>query len=103
MMLTSDLVSQLHSIGGLPEWELYVSMHLPDFPETTGLREQLVRDLLMRNAQHWGAEDERTGFLKGLGFPQAWLLEAKAVLAKARGDQEGKAQLGQDPCYSRFQ
>ena len=89
-MLTADLVSQLHTIGGLPEWEIYVCMHLPDSEDSAGSREQLVRGLLTRNAQHWGAQSNSEEFLKGLGFPQAWLLEAKAVWAKARGDQEGR-------------
>ena len=89
-MLTANLVSQLHTVGGLPEWEIYVGMHLPDFQDCASSREQLVRGLLTRNARHWEAESNCTEFVKGLGFPQAWLLEAKAVWAKARGDEEGE-------------
>lgn len=89
-MLTADLVSQLHTIGGLPEWEIYICMHLPDSLDAASSREQLVKGLLTRNAPYWEAQSERTEFLKALGFPQAWLLEAKSVWAKARGDQEGE-------------
>ena len=89
-MLTADLVSQLHTIGGLPEWEIYICMHLPDSPDAASSREQLVKGLLTRNAHYWEAQSERTEFLKALGFPQAWLLEAKSVWAKARGDQGGE-------------
>lgn len=89
-MLTADLVSQLHTIGGLPEWEIYVCMHLPDSLDYPSSREQLVRGMLTRNAQHWEVQSDCTEFLKGLGFPQAWLLEAKAVWARMRGDQDGE-------------
>lgn len=88
-ILTTDVVSQLHSIGGMEEWEVYVAMHLPDLPEAPHSREQLVRALLMRGAPLWQGQENKQDFLKGLGFPWAWFLEAMAIHARATGDKTG--------------
>lgn len=90
MALTSDLVSQLHSLGGIPEWEAYIAMHLPDHPDLPHLREKLVRTVLMRNAAYWEGQGEKQEFLKGLGFPWVWFLEAMAIYARANGNTAGE-------------
>ena len=44
-------MSQLESLK-LPQWAVYVALHLPECPQHAGLRRQVVRELLFR----WAAE-----------------------------------------------
>lgn len=89
-MLASDVIAQLHTVGGLPEWEVYIAMNLPEHPDRPGLREQLVRHTLMRNAHCWADVPGCQDFIKALGFPQVWLLEAQTVNSHYRGNKDSK-------------
>ena len=102
MTLATDLLSQLRTIGGLPEWEIYVAMHLPDDFEDSSPREHVVRTVLMRNAPQWNDDGQRQCFLRGLGFPWVWYLEAMAVWARATGDKSGEPPQQMCSCVARI-
>ena len=51
LQVAASCVSQLESLK-LPQWAVYVALHLPDPPQHAGLRRQVVRELLFR----WAAE-----------------------------------------------
>jgi len=91
MMLAGDLISQLHTQGGLPEWEVYVAATIPDTPQATlGQRSQVTRHMLSRNGPHWGGSQRRQDFLtQEIGIPRLWLLESLSLWCKASGDPSG--------------
>ncbi|KAK9829955.1 hypothetical protein WJX72_008858 [[Myrmecia] bisecta] len=104
-MLHTSFIAQLESIGGLAEWCVYVALHLPDspLPDWRGLREQLVRELLMRHAPAWAsaspAHAARRAFLRDrLGVPAAWLAESLALYARYKGDVEEEWQQLVEAC-----
>ena len=51
LQVAASFVSQLEGLK-LPQWAVYVALHLPDSPRHAGLRRQVVRELLFR----WAAE-----------------------------------------------
>jgi len=87
-MLAGNLVSQLHTRGGLPQWEVYVAATLPEAPGCG--RSQAVRSALARNGPHWQESPEAQEFLvQEVGVPQGWLLESLSLCAKASGNPSG--------------
>ena len=92
MMLGGDLVCQLHTLGGLPEWEVYAAMHLPTHghPDWRAARAQAVHDLLLRNGPHWAASPAARHFLARLRVPPEWVAEARSVWARYSGDKQGE-------------
>jgi hypothetical protein len=94
MMLAGDLISQLHTLGGVPEWEVYVASTIPDSPHappaSQAQRSQLTRLMLARNGPHWGASQRRQDFLtQEVGVPRQWLLDALSLWCRASGDPSG--------------
>lgn len=89
LMVASDLIAQLHTVGGLPEWEVYVALHMPTFPhpDQQRARSRAVQELLLRNAPHWDAG--RRDLLRRWGVPRQWVAHALAVFAKSTGDPAG--------------
>ena len=88
-MLAGDLISQLHTRGGLPQWEVYVTATLPD--SMGSQRVEAVRGVLARNGPHWEADQEHRDFLvEEVGVPRKWLLESLALWAKAAGNPTGR-------------
>lgn len=51
LQVAASFVGQLESLK-LPQWAVYVALHLPNSPQHAGLRRQVVRELLFR----WAAE-----------------------------------------------
>ena len=51
LQVAASFVGQLESLK-LPQWAVYVALHLPNSPQHAGLRRQVVRALLFR----WAAE-----------------------------------------------
>ena len=49
LQVVASFVSQLEGLK-LPQWAVYVALHLPDSPQHAGLRRQVVRELLFRYA-----------------------------------------------------
>jgi hypothetical protein len=89
MMLAGDLISQLQTPGGLPEWEVYVAATIPDSPEGSS-GGQVIRHMLARNGPHWAGNQRRQNFLtEEIGIPRPWLLEALSLWSKASGDPSG--------------
>ncbi len=87
-MLAGDLISELHTRGGLPQWEVYVAATIPDAPDCQ--RAQAVRSVLARNGPHWHDSQERRDFLlHDVHVPRVWLLEAEALWAEASGNPSG--------------
>ncbi|KAF5830158.1 hypothetical protein DUNSADRAFT_14956 [Dunaliella salina] len=99
LMLAShmDLILQVQQAGGMPEWAIYVAMHLPDSapawqaaghkPGSHSLRWHVVRELLVRSAPEWAGDGTKEAFLcDTLGVPAALVAEAVAVRAQHQGD-----------------
>lgn len=83
------LISQLEAVGDMAEWTVYVALHLPDWPGEEGawqgLREGLVRALLLRHCPEWSASPRQAAFLRDpLAVPATWLAQAQAQWAHYR-------------------
>lgn len=89
----ASLISQLEAAGGLEEWALYVALHLPDCPGPDGqgsVREQAMRELLLRHAPALAASADKQAFvLKRLHIPRPWLAAALAVWARYNHNAAG--------------
>jgi hypothetical protein len=101
--LHAAMAAQLEA-AGLPQWAVFVALHLPDEPAAGGgggqappgpapgaRRTRLVRELLRRHAAAWAADAAAAeAFLvRRLRLPRAWLADALAGWARARGDVAG--------------
>ncbi|XP_025904918.1 nuclear pore complex protein Nup98-Nup96 isoform X2 [Nothoprocta perdicaria] len=88
-VLNASYAAQLES-QGLWEWAVFVLLHEPD----AHTRERAVRELLSRHCslqetpESWNKEAFLTQRLR---VPPEWLHEAKAVRARAEGDQHKEA------------
>ena len=85
-------IAQLEGLG-LPQWAVYVALHLPDHPQQPycGLREQLVRELVCRHAAVWAQDAGQRSFLtETLQLPQSLVAEALAQWDKYNGNDAGR-------------
>lgn len=73
------MVAQLEAVGGLPQWAVYVALHLPDAFQ----RVRTVEQLLTRHAAEWTADAGKREFLlQRLHIPAASLSAALALWAQ---------------------
>lgn len=80
-MVTMAMVTQLEAVGDLPEWAVYVALHLPDAFQ----RARTITALLMQHAPEWAADAGKRDFLlQRLGIPAERISAALALWAQAQ-------------------
>jgi hypothetical protein len=102
----ASLISQLEAVGGLEEWALYVALHVPDCAaaEGRGVRDRLVRELLLRHAPALAASPAKQAFLlERLRIPRAWLADALATWYRYKRDAAGESAAGPLSSYTAVQ
>lgn len=78
-MVTMAMVTQLEAVGDLPEWAVYVALHLPDAFQ----RARTTTALLMQHAPEWAADAGKREFLlQRLGIPAEHISAALALWAQ---------------------
>ncbi|XP_024531189.1 nuclear pore complex protein NUP96 [Selaginella moellendorffii] len=86
--LDMSFVSQLLA-ANLIHWAIYVVLHMPVCPETTGLHEKVVKDILSQYSEVWSNSEVQQKFIEDeLGIPPEWLHETLAIYWLYRGDFE---------------
>lgn len=95
-MVAMAVIAQLEAVGGLPEWAVYVALHLPDAFQ----RARTVEQLLTRHASEWAADAGKHEFLlQRLQIPAASLSVALALWAQVK---RVHSRLGIDTCQANM-
>jgi hypothetical protein len=83
----AGFAEQLAAAGGLAHWAVFAALHVPD----AARREAAARRVLAAHAPEWAGDAAVEGFLKeALRVPEAWLADARASWAAARGDDAAR-------------
>lgn len=79
--LVSAVVAHAELLGE-PMLAIYVACHIPDHPHKPGLRDRVVRQLLLRHVYFLQSHEDEHHLVSELGIPAAWIADALALKAR---------------------